>query len=69
MESIPQNFSQLYTLWLIPWKSGKGDLISVMALTICLGVSWTMTMEHTGSRDHEEDMAALDPQELTIVAS
>lgn len=40
MESIPQNFSQLYTLWLIPWESGKGDLISVMALTIssgCLG--------------------------------
>lgn len=40
MESIPQNFSQLYTLWLIPWESGKGGLISVMALTVssgCLG--------------------------------
>ena len=41
----------------------------MMALTICLGVSWTMTMEHTGSRDDEEDMAALDLQELIIVAS
>ena len=26
-----------------------------------------MTMEHT--RDYEQDMAALDPQELTIAAS
>ena len=69
MESIPWDFSQLYTLWLIPWKSGKGDLISVMALTICLWISWMMTMEHIGSRDYEEDMATLDPQELTIGAS
>ena len=34
-----------------------------------LWVSWTMTMEHSGSRDFEQDMAALDPQELTIAAS